>query len=125
MPEFLPNVGYVALGHVVTGHARKVIVRAEPSLLEFMLEATLDHRMLSELTHVNRTQPVNLCRNRVLFYQGFFCESELQRIIGRQRNVQPALEVFREWISLICEEKGVVAQRRHRNANLVQVEDVL
>ena len=84
VPKFFPYVGYVALGHAITSHARKVIVGAEPSLLQFMLEAALDHGMMSKFTHINRTQPIDLCRNRILFDQRFFCESELQRIIGRQ-----------------------------------------
>ena len=77
MPKLLPNVGYVALRHMIAGHAGKVIVGAKPSLLQFMLKTALHDGMMGQFTHVNRTQSVNLRRNRIFFDQGFFGESEL------------------------------------------------
>ena len=84
MSEFFPNVGHVTLGHIIAGHARKMIFRAEPSLLQFVLKAALDYGMMSELTHINCTQSVDLSCDRILFDQRFFRESELQWIISRQ-----------------------------------------
>ena len=50
---------------------------------------------------------------------------ELQRIIGTQRNVQTGLEEVRQGISLVGKEERVVTERTHRNADLLEIEQIL
>ncbi len=50
---------------------------------------------------------------------------KLQRIVRTQTDVQPYLEKIREWIPFVRQEQAVVAERRHRDPNLLQIEEVL
>jgi len=52
-------------------------------------------------------------------------EMELKRIVGTQANIQSRLEEIRKGVSFICQEEGIVAQRAHRDSNLLQVEQIL
>ena len=50
---------------------------------------------------------------------------ELQRIVRAQADVQPRLEKLFQWIPLVRQEQGVVAQRTHRDPDLLQIKQVL
>lgn len=50
---------------------------------------------------------------------------ELQGVVGTQRNIQPSLEEVRQRISFVGKEERVVTERTHRNANLLEIEEVL
>lgn len=102
-----------------------MIAVPKPPLLQFMLEAALHDRMLCELAHVNSTEPVDLCGHGIFFNQGLFGERELQRVIGGQGDVEPSLQILGERVSVVREKEGIIAQGRHSNADLVEIEDVL
>lgn len=50
---------------------------------------------------------------------------ELQRIVGAQTDIQTRFEEVRERVPLVSQEKSVVAERAHGNANLFEIEQVL
>lgn len=50
---------------------------------------------------------------------------ELQRIICRQRDYQPPGQVLWEGIAMVAEKQAVIAERRHGDANLSQVIQIL
>lgn len=50
---------------------------------------------------------------------------ELQRIVRAYAHIQPHFEEIRERIPLVCQKQAIVAQRRHRDPDLLQVEQVL
>ena len=52
-------------------------------------------------------------------------EMELQRVVGAQADIQSGLEELLQRIPLIRQEKRVVAQRAHRNPDLLQVKQIL
>jgi len=52
-------------------------------------------------------------------------EVKLQRIVSGQRHEQTASEELRERVAMIVEEERIVAQRRHGDADLRQVVEVL
>lgn len=125
MPEADSDIGYIGLGHCVACNTPESPVFPEPVLLALALEAALGHAVLCQLAHVNGAELVDLRSYRVLLYQGLLCECKLQRIVSRQTDIQPALEVRLEWIPFICQKEGVVAEWRHGNADLLEVENVL
>jgi hypothetical protein len=43
---------------------------------------------------------------------------KLQRIVGAQTDIETRLEEFRQRITFIGKEKGIIAEGTHRNANL-------
>ena len=81
--------------------------------------------MFCQLAHVNGAQLVYLGRHRILLDHGFFSEGKLQRIIRRQRDIKTLFEIADERVAVVGEEQCVIAQRRHRNPDLFQVEDIL
>lgn len=125
MPECLTDVRHIALGDVVTSHTRKTAVGAQPSLLQREFESTLIDRVLGELTHIDRAELVDLSRHRVFLNEGLLCERKLQWVIGGQGHVEPTLEKAGTWVLVIGQEQRVVTKRRHCDANLVQVVEVL
>lgn len=125
MPECLSNVGHIALGHIVASHAGRTAVRAQPSLLQRQFESTLIDGVLRKLTHVDRTELVDLGSHRVFFNQRLFRESKLQRVIGGQGHVKPTLEEAGARVLVVRQEQGVVTEGRHRDADLVQVVEIL
>lgn len=125
MPECLSNVRHIALGHIVASHTRRTAVRAQPSLLQRQFESTLVDGVLGELTHINRTELVDLGSHRVFFNQRFFRESKLQRIIGGQGHVEPTLEEAGARVLVVRQEQRVVTEGRHGDADLVQVVEIL
>jgi hypothetical protein len=50
---------------------------------------------------------------------------ELQRIISTQTNVEPGLEEIRKGVPLVSQEQCIVAQRTHRNTDLLKIEQIL
>ena len=61
----------------------------------------------------------------IFLEQRLLGEVELQRIIRAQTDVEPRLEEVRQRVALVGEEEGVVAERAHRNSDLLEVEKVL
>ena len=53
------------------------------------------------------------------------CEVELQRIVRTQADIQSSFEILRQWVPLIGQEERVVAQRTHRDADLLQIKKIL
>jgi hypothetical protein len=53
------------------------------------------------------------------------CKMELQRSNRAQAHIHSNFEKFWQRISFISQEQGVVAERAHRDSNLLQVEQVL
>lgn len=125
MPECLSNIRHIALGHIVASHTRRTAVRAQPSLLQGQFKSTLIDRVLGELTHIDRAELVDLGSYRVFFNQRLFRESKLQRIIGGQGHVEPTLEEAGARVLVVRQEQRVVTERRHCDADLVQVVEVL
>ena len=52
-------------------------------------------------------------------------EMELQRVIGAQADIQPLLEKLFQRIPLVRQEEHVVAQRTHRDPDLLQIKQIL
>jgi len=52
-------------------------------------------------------------------------EVELQWIVGGQRDKQASRQVLGQRVTMIVEEQRVVAERRHGDADLCQVVEVL
>jgi len=52
-------------------------------------------------------------------------EVELQWIVSRQRDKQASRQVLGQRVTMIVEEQRVVAERRHGDADLCQVVEVL
>jgi len=50
---------------------------------------------------------------------------ELQRVISTQADIQPSLEELFQRIPLICQEERIIAQRTHRDPDLLQIEQIL
>jgi len=50
---------------------------------------------------------------------------KLKWVVGGQGDTKTPGEVVRQWVSMVTEKKSVVAQRRHSDANLGQVVEVL
>lgn len=50
---------------------------------------------------------------------------ELKRVIGRQAYTQSSGEILRKRIAMIVQEKRIVTERRHRDADLRQVVQIL
>jgi len=50
---------------------------------------------------------------------------ELQRVISAQTDIQPRLEKLFQWIPLVRQEERVVAQRTHRDPDLLQIKQIL
>lgn len=50
---------------------------------------------------------------------------KLQRIIRAQADIQSHFEEIRERVPLVRQKQAIIAQRRHRNPDLLQVEEVL
>ena len=50
---------------------------------------------------------------------------ELQRIVSTQTNVEASLEEIRKRIPLVSQEQRVVAQRTHRNTDLLEIKQIL
>ena len=102
-----------------------MIAVPKPPPLQFMLKAALHDRMLCELAHVHSAEPVDLRGHGIFFNQGLFGKRELQWVICRQGDVEPSLQILGERISVVREKERIIAQRRHCNADLVEIEDVL
>lgn len=45
-------------------------------------------------------------------------EVKLQRIVRAQAHIQSYLEEIREWVPLVRQKEGVIAQRAHRDPDL-------
>lgn len=123
--EGFADGGDVGFRHVISGYAWEVVVCAEEALLYDVLEAGLLDGVFCELAHVDGAELVDLRGDRVLFDEGLFGESKLERVVGGQGYVETAAEVAEEGVALVGEEESVVAQRGHGYADLLQVEDVL
>ena len=52
-------------------------------------------------------------------------EVELQRVVGGERHHEPPGEKLWQWVTMVVEEERVVAEWRHGDADLCQVEEVL
>lgn len=91
--ECLADVWHVDLCHVVARHSGVVVVRAEPALLDRMFESTLDDRVFGEFAHIDCAELIDLGGDCVFFDERFFCEGELQGIVGGQGDVQTTTEV--------------------------------
>lgn len=63
--------------------------------------------------------------NAIFFEQWFLGEVELERIVRTQAYIEPESEEVREWIAFIGQEQRIVADRAHRDANLLEVEQIL
>ena len=57
--------------------------------------------------------------------RGLLGEVELERVVGAEADVQADLEEVRERVALVREEERVVAERAHREPDLLEVEEVL
>lgn len=125
MPECLSNVGHIAFGYIISSHTRKATVRAQPSPFQRQLKSTLIDGVLGELAHIDGAKLVDLGSDGVFFNQRLFGESKLQRIIGGQGHVEPSLEEAGTGVFVIGQEQCVVTERRHCNADLVQVVQIL
>lgn len=51
--------------------------------------------------------------------------AHLQRVVGGEGDGEAAREELREGVAVVVQEEGVVAERRHAEADLRQVEEVL
>lgn len=110
MTEGLANIWNIALCNIIARNARSRAVRPKPSGLKRVFESTLIDGMLRQFTHVDGTELVDLRCDGVLFDQRLFCESELQRIIGGQRDIEPSLEEASTWVLVICQEQCIVTE---------------
>eukprot|EP00760_Papus_ankaliazontas_P027917 PhM_4_TR3463/c1_g1_i1/m.25542 len=93
--------------------------------LPAVVEAALDHAVACELAHVVGAELPNLRRDRVLLDEGLLRLVELQWVVGAKGDVETAREEVREWVLEEVEEETVVAERRHGDAHLGEVVDVL
>ena len=77
MPESLPDVRDIALCNIVAQYTGKIATFSQPPTLQRELEAALIDRVFGQLTHIYRTEFVDLCSHRVLLDQRLFGEREL------------------------------------------------
>lgn len=54
-----------------------------------------------------------------------FGEVELERVVGGQGDHEAPGQILWQWVAVVAEEQTVVAQRRHGDANLGQVVQIL
>ena len=52
-------------------------------------------------------------------------EVELQRVVGAQADIQANLEEVGQRVPFIRQEQRIVAQRAHRNTDLLEIEKIL
>ena len=53
------------------------------------------------------------------------CEMKLQWVVGGKRDDQSSGKVVRKGVAVIGEKEAIVAQGRHRKANLMKVVEIL
>mmetsp|Transcript_58030 Transcript_58030/g.149369 ORF Transcript_58030/g.149369 Transcript_58030/m.149369 type:complete len:298 (-) Transcript_58030:943-1836(-) len=121
LPEAESQVRHVCPVDVVLA----AILGSHPTLLRLLGEAAYQHAVPGQLAQVCRREPVELLGDRVLLHQRLLRLVELQRIIRTEAHVQAPLEELMERALLIGEEQVVVGARRHPEADLAEVVQVL
>ena len=67
----------------------------------------------------------DLCGDAELLHQRLLGEVELERVVGGEADVEAARKVLGQRVTVVVEEQRVVAERRHGQADLGQVVQVL
>ena len=118
-------VWHIRLVDVVAPRAVLLPILAEPDGLSLLGKATHHHTVPGQLTHVTRAQLPHLGRYAVLLHQGLSREVELQRVISGQGHDEASGVELRQRVLVVVQEEGIVAERRHCNANLREIVQIL
>lgn len=81
MPISKPDGGNVGLVNIIASRTRHVPMMTQPVFLDLHLPSTLQYRVSRQLTHVRRSEFVDLSRARVFFEKMRRGKVELKRVI--------------------------------------------
>mmetsp|Transcript_25897 Transcript_25897/g.84931 ORF Transcript_25897/g.84931 Transcript_25897/m.84931 type:complete len:478 (-) Transcript_25897:1117-2550(-) len=124
VPEVDAQVGQVGLLDVVALGAAEAVVAADPRRLDARLEGGLQHRVARDLGEVARGEAPHLPRDAVLLHERLLGVVEHERVVRRERDVEPAREELLERVLGEAEEERVVGEGREREPDLAQVVQV-
>jgi hypothetical protein len=123
-PELGPDERDVRLEYVAMLNPSEVL-GAQPLLLLLVGEARLVDGVASNFAHVRHGEVEGRSRYGVLLQEGVVGHVEEERVISGEGHVHSSAEEFRKRVILHLRKEEVVGQGGDREANLVQIVQVL
>jgi ABC-type sugar transport system ATPase subunit len=122
--ELGSNERNVSFGFVTERHALEIVV-AEPFLLQLCFKSRLKDGIPRNLRYVSHGQVKGCPRYGIFFQQCIVRHVKEQRVIRRERHIQPATKQLWKWTGGNLSKQKVVGERTYGQSDLVEVVEIL